>query len=139
MALEKLVEDFEKALERLREAYLRTKNSDKNDYYFFRDSAVQRFEFTVEIFWKCIKSYLREIEGIECRSPKSCIREFFSAGHLNEEETILLLKMIDDRNLTSHTYREEVAERLFSKLEKYIIQLEKVLLDLRRHVKDKKI
>ncbi|WP_297444272.1 HI0074 family nucleotidyltransferase substrate-binding subunit [Desulfurobacterium sp.] len=137
MALEKLVEDFEKALERLREAYLRTKNSDKNDYYFFRDSAVQRFEFTVEIFWKCIKSYLREIEGIECRSPKSCIREFFSAGHLNEEETILLLKMIDDRNLTSHTYREEVAERLFSKLEKYIIQLEKVLLDLRRHVKDK--
>ncbi|WP_022846320.1 HI0074 family nucleotidyltransferase substrate-binding subunit [Desulfurobacterium sp. TC5-1] len=139
MALEKLVEDFEKALERLREAYLRTKNSDKNDYYFFRDSAVQRFEFTVEIFWKCIKSYLREIEGIECRSPKSCIREFFSAGHLNEEETILLLKMIDDRNLTSHTYREEVAERLFSKLEKYIIQLEKVLLDLRRHLKDKKI
>ncbi|WP_456426845.1 HI0074 family nucleotidyltransferase substrate-binding subunit [Desulfurobacterium sp.] len=137
MALEKLVEDFEKALERLREAYLRTKNSDKNDYYFFRDSAVQRFEFTVEIFWKCIKSYLREIEGIECRSPKSCIREFFSAGHLNEEETILLLKMIDDRNLTSYTYREEVAERLFSKLEKYIIQLEKVLLDLRRHVKDK--
>ena len=132
MALEKLAKDFEKALERLKEAYLRAENSDRDDYYFFRDSAVQRFEFTVEIFWKCIKTYLREIEGIECRSPKSCIREFFSAGYLNEEETILLLKMIDDRNLTSHTYREEVAERLFSKLERYIIQLEKVLLSLQR-------
>jgi len=139
MALERLAKDFEKALERLKEAYLRAKNSDKDDYYFFRDSAVQRFEFTVEIFWKCIKSYLREIEGIECRSPKSCIREFFSAGYLNEEETILLLKMIDDRNLTSHTYREEVAERLFSKLERYIIQLEKVLLGLQRYVKDKRL
>ena len=139
MALERLAKDFEKALERLKEAYLRAKNSDKDDYYFFRDSAVQRFEFTVEIFWKCIKTYLREIEGIECRSPKSCIREFFSAGYLNEEETILLLKMIDDRNLTSHTYREEVAERLFSKLERYIIQLEKVLLGLQRYVKDKRL
>lgn len=138
MALEKLVKDFEKTLERLKEAYLRAKNSDKDDYYFFRDSAIQRFEFSVEIFWKCVKSYLREIEGIECRSPKSCIREFFSAGYLNKEETILLLKMIDDRNLTSHTYREEVAERLFSKLEKYIIQLEKVLLGLKRYMKDRR-
>lgn len=139
MALEKLVKDFEKALERLKEAYLKAKNSDKDNYNFFRDSAVQRFEFTVEIFWKCIKSYLREFEGIECRSPKSCIREFFSAGYLNEEETILLLKMIDDRNLTSHTYREEVAELLFSKLEGYIIQLEKALLGLQKYMNDRRL
>jgi len=73
------------------------------------------------------------IDGIECRSPKSCIREFFSAGYLNEEETVILPKMIDDRDLTPHTYREEVAEQLFSKLEKYISQLEKVLSKLKRY------
>ena len=73
------------------------------------------------------------IDGIECRSPKSCIREFFSAGYLNEEETVILPKMIDDRNLTPHTYREEVAEQLFSKFEKYISQLEKVLYKLQNY------
>ena len=132
MALSRLVLDLEKALQRLREAYSRAKGADEGDYCFFRDSAIQRFEFTVELFWKCIKAYLKEVEGIDCRSPKSCIREFFSAGYLKEEETILLLKMIDDRNLTSHTYREEVAERLFSRLEDYIKQVERVLLILRR-------
>ena len=139
MALDKLVEDFEKALKRLSDAYLRAKSSDEDDYYFFRDSAIQRFEFTVEIFWKCLKSYLREIEGIECRSPKSCIREFFTAGYLSEEETIFFLMMIDDRNLTSHTYREEVAERLFSKLEKYIVYLENMLFSLQGFLKDKRL
>ncbi len=34
MALEKLIKDFEKALERLKEAYSRAKNSNKDDYYF---------------------------------------------------------------------------------------------------------
>jgi len=139
MALDKLVEDFEKALKRLSDAYLRAKSSDEDDYYFFRDSAIQRFEFTVEIFWKCLKSYLREIEGIECRSPKSCIREFFTAGYLSKEETIFFLMMIDDRNLTSHTYREEVAERLFSKLEKYIVYLENMLFSLQGFLKDKRL
>ena len=136
MALKKLIKDFGKALERLKEAYLRAENSDTDDYYFFRDSAVQRFEFTVEIFWKCIKSYLKEIEGIECRSPKSCIREFFSTGYLNDEETVIFLKMIDDRNLTSHTYREEVAEKLFSELKIYIPYLDRVLTDLQNRIKN---
>jgi nucleotidyltransferase substrate binding protein (TIGR01987 family) len=126
MALEKLLKNFERALNRLEEAYLKAKTSNENDYPFFRDSAIQRFEFTVELFWKLLKAYLKEVEGVDCRSPKSCIREFFSAGHLTEEETVTFLRMIDDRNLTSHTYREEVAEHLFSKLETYILFLGKV-------------
>ena len=48
-------------------------------------------------------------------------------GHLTEDQAMLLLEMIDSRNLTSHTYREEVAERIFFKLSEYIKILEKVL------------
>ena len=133
MALEKFLADFERAFKKFKEAYLRARDSRMNsDYYFFRDSAIQRFEFTVEIFWKTIKSFLKEREGIDCRTPKSCIREFFSAGFLDEEHTILLLKMIDDRNLTSHTYKEEIAERIFSKLESYINVLEQIILKLKK-------
>ncbi len=126
MALKEVVKDFDRALKRLKEAFIRAKNSNIEDYFFFRDSAIQRFEFTVEVFWKCIKVYLQEVEGIRCRSPKSCIREFFSAGHLDEKKTMLFLEMIDDRNLTSHTYREEIAEKIFSKLERYISELENI-------------
>ncbi len=30
------------------------------------------------------------------------------------------MEMIDDRNMTSHTYHEEVAEIIFSKLKNYL-------------------
>jgi len=40
---------------------------------------------------------------------------------------MLLFEMIDSRNLTSYTYREEVAERIFSILSEYIKVLEEVL------------
>ncbi len=131
MALEEQLKDFERALSRLKEAYSRaSEGTISDDYYFFRDSAIQRFEFTVEIFWKTIKRYLNIKEGIDCRTPKSCIREFFSAGFLDEDTTVRLLKMIDDRNLTAHTYKEEVAEGIFSRLEGYINVLEKILSSL---------
>ena len=126
MALAELKESFENALSRLREGYERAiRARNEEDYLFFRDSAIQRFEFTVEIFWKTIKQFLKEHEGITCRSPKGCIREFFSAGYLDENAAWQLLEMIDDRNLTSHTYHEELAELIFKKLELYIAILEK--------------
>ena len=68
-----------------------------------RDATIQRFEYTVEVFWKFVKEYLSSYEGIECYSPKSCMRELSSAGKMSDNETETLLKMIDDRNLTSHT------------------------------------
>ncbi len=121
MDLKQKVEDFDRALFRLEEAYLRAleeRNSD--DYPYFRDSAIQRFEFTVEIFWKCIKAFLESREGITCKSPKSCIRELFNLGYITEKQTVTLLEMIDYRNLTSHTYHEEVAYEIFRRLGNYI-------------------
>ncbi|SMP13958.1 nucleotidyltransferase substrate binding protein, HI0074 family [Desulfurobacterium pacificum] len=101
---------------------------------FFRNSAIQRFEFTVEILWKTVKTFLKEIEGIECRSPKSCIRGFFSVGYLSEDEVLLLLRMIDDRNLTSHAYIEEVAEEIFRRIVEYEPLIEKIINILEERV-----
>ena len=117
----KKYKDFETSIERLEEAYKKAfENKNGELYSFFRDSAIQRFEFTVEIFWKLLKSAIKDKEGIICNSPKSCIREFFAAGYIKEDPAKLLLGMIDDRNMTSHTYHEEVAEIIFSKLKSYI-------------------
>ena len=92
-----------------------------------RDAAIQRFEFTFEALWKYLKDYLKEQEGILCNSPKSCFRELFSLGLLNESETILFLAMTDDRNMTSHTYKEEVSQIIFSKLPEYTASMSNLM------------
>jgi len=84
-----------------------------------RDAAIQRFEYTFEAVWKFLKEYLKEKEGIICNSPKSCFREIFSLGLLNEEEIIKFLEMTDRRNETSHTYKEEVAQLIYNKIKDY--------------------
>ena len=137
MDLRKKLEDFESAMCRLEEAYLKARKTGYEEYPYFRDSAIQRFEFTVELFWKSVKLFMREIEGVDCRSPKSCVREFFSAGYLDEVEATMLLQMIDDRNMTSHTYREEIAERIFAKLENYIKVLKEVASRINLRLKNK--
>jgi len=48
------------------------------------------------------------------------MREFFSTGHLDEAQITLLLQMIDDRNLATHTYHESLADEIFSHMEKYL-------------------
>jgi len=136
MALSARLGDFALALKRLEEAYSKTHASkDDENYTFFRDSAIQRFEFTLEIAWKSIKSFLEEIEGVTCRSPKSCIREFFASGHMESEEIQTLLEMVDDRNLATHTYHEHVAEDIFHALDRYLPLLKKLYDELQRNLR----
>ena len=123
--LSKKFGDFRKALLRLEEAYDRAKDADIIDYPFFRDSALQRFEFTVEAFWKYLKEFLKVQEGKICNSPKSCIREYMGSGYITEKDAAILLKMIDDRNMT--TYHEEVAEIIFGQLNLYVSTLGKII------------
>jgi nucleotidyltransferase substrate binding protein (TIGR01987 family) len=38
------------------------------------DGAIQRFEFTYELFWKLLRAYLQE-QGIIVNTPKECFKE----------------------------------------------------------------
>ncbi|OOP56939.1 MAG: nucleotidyltransferase [Candidatus Brocadia carolinensis] len=89
-----------------------------------RDATIQRFEYTFEALWKFLKEYPKEREGIISHSPKACFREIFSLGIINEEETVKFLEMTDRRNDTSHTYKEEVAQIIFSKIPEYFSKME---------------
>ncbi|RKY41997.1 MAG: nucleotidyltransferase [Candidatus Makaraimicrobium thalassicum] len=84
-----------------------------------RDATIQRFEYTFEALWKFLKEYLKEKEGLIRNSPKACFKEIFSLGFLNEEDTTACLEMTDRRNDTSHTYKEEVARIIYSKMKEY--------------------
>lgn len=102
---------YKKAVVKLEEI-LKKENND-----IIRDSAIKRFEFCFELSWKVIQDYLRE-KGILGRSPKDCFRQAFQYGLIQDNP--LWLAMIDDRNLTVHTYEEELAKDIFTRLPKYL-------------------
>jgi len=84
-----------------------------------RDAAIQRFAYTCEAVWKAAQRYLLEVEGINAGSPKGSIRACRDVGLLSDDQAAIGLEMIDDRNLTVHTYNEAVAEDIYSNLPQY--------------------
>lgn len=84
-----------------------------------RDAAIQRFEYTCEAVWKAAQRYLQEVEGLSIGSPKGSIRASRDVGFITDEQTALGLEMIDDRNLTVHTYNESLAEEIYRQLPLY--------------------
>ncbi|MDO6449130.1 HI0074 family nucleotidyltransferase substrate-binding subunit [Oceanobacillus profundus] len=90
-----------------------------------RDAAIQRFEYSFEACWKTAKQYLYDVEGIDIGSPKGVIRSSREVGIFSERETILGLNMVDHRNLTVHTYNEELALEIFASLPQYYQLLRK--------------
>lgn len=81
-----------------------------------RDAAIQRFEYTFEAVWKAAQLYLREVEGLEVGSPKRAARAALQVGLFDEAHARQVLAMVDDRNLTVHTYNEPLAEEISSRL-----------------------
>ena len=128
--LKRRAEEAEKALRTLKEV------SQEPYSVIVRDAAIQRFEYTFEALWKLLRDYLREYEGIRCNSPKSCFREALSAGLISEKQTITCLEMTDDRNLTSHTYIEKVAEQIFRKIENYCKLMEDIFSLVKKGFED---
>ena len=107
-------EEVKYSLEKLRNAFNRLDDAirtavDELD----RDGAIQRFEFTFEVFWKTIKIFL-EYEGYRCAGPRSCIKEAARRGFLREAE--IVLDMLEDRNKTSHIYDEATAKEIFERI-----------------------
>lgn len=55
------------------------------------------------------------------------MRDFFSAGHIGELPAKKLLMMVDDRNLSTHTYHEAIADEIFSHIGEYLTILKAIL------------
>jgi len=101
-----------KALDRFKDALDLFKTIDESEkiYSHIRDSVIQRFEFSVDIFWKCLKDYLGLKHKINLASPRSVMKECFAQRIIDEEELKIFEDMIDDRNDTSHVYNEIMSQ-----------------------------
>lgn len=113
--MKETIASFERSLQRLKEI-LKQKKTITN-----RDAAIKRFEFTVELAWKSIQKFLRE-EGIICRSPKECLKEAFKLSLVEDDPR--WIEMLEDRNLTVHTYDEKTADEVYQRLPRYLTILE---------------
>ena len=75
---------------------------------------IQVFEFTHELAWNMLKDFL-EAQGIAgLIGSRDAIRTAFKNGLLQEGET--WMEMIKARNLSSHTYQLELANRLAAEI-----------------------
>lgn len=92
---------------------------------FFRDSAIQRFEYTIEIFWKLLKSVL-EAEAIEVLSPRDVIKKACSFRIITEEESEIVLQMLMYRNQTSHDYAMSIAKSVAPKLPPFAVLMRNI-------------
>ncbi|MBN8246802.1 MAG: nucleotidyltransferase substrate binding protein [Verrucomicrobia bacterium] len=110
MSIERFTErqaDVRESAARLAEAVAQPESE------LIRDATIQRFEFTFEIVWKTLKLYL-ERQGHECGGPRPTLRKAFAEGLIaTPEEADLWLRMLEDRNLTSHAYDEALASRIY--------------------------
>lgn len=89
-----------------------------------RDAAIQRFEYSFETVWKAAQRHLRDREGLEHPSPSRVVRACHALGLLDESQARLGLRMVEDRNLTVHTYNERLAEEIYSRLASYSTLME---------------
>lgn len=115
--MERIAERYELAVRALAKFHELAHRQDLTEIE--RDALIQRFEFTFELVWKCAKEYLYTQEGIDVASPKKVIRSCREIGILSESDTELALKMVDDRNLTTHTYDESFIKSLISRFPDY--------------------
>lgn len=79
-----------------------------------QQGVIQVFEFTHELAWNMLKDFL-EAQGIAgLIGSRDAIRTAFKNGLLQEGET--WMEMIKARNLSSHTYQLELANRLAAEI-----------------------
>jgi len=112
-------ENFEKSF-LLLEEYSKIKSPSKIE----RAGGIQFFEMSFELAWKVLKDYL-ESEGFEVKSPKATLKQAFQSEIIDNGH--IWMDALDDRNLTTHTYDEEVALELEYKIKKDYFQILKDL------------
>ncbi len=115
----KQIEQLKKAVDRLAEVLAEPKTN------IVRDSAIKRFEITLDLAWKTTKSYLKEKEGIDCNSPRSCFREAFAQDLISYDEG--WMQLVDLRNETVHAYDEAFADIVYAQLPKALELFQELL------------
>ncbi len=116
-----IFEHLDRALDRLSEA-IQLNSSTSNDIIV--DATVQRFEFTIELFWKALKRCLEYIGIVDAKSPRAVLKRAYALRWLHDEKA--RIDMLNDRNLLSHLYSEQVAMDVYPRIPAYHARMRSV-------------
>jgi len=105
---------FRKALSQLGKALEKYKLEGLNELE--KQGLIQAFEYTFELAWNLLRDYLLYQGITEIRGSRDAIKMAFKYGLIQDGET--WLKMLSARNLTSHTYQEEIVKTLLEEIVK---------------------
>ena len=85
---------------------------------------------TFELSWKLLKDFLEQ-EGFTVKTPRQVLKLAFQAEFITEGH--VWIDVLNDRNLTVHTYEETIAIKVEQKIrEEYF----PILFDLRNYFLD---
>lgn len=99
------------------------------------DGTIQRFEFCIELFWKMLRRLLAEERQDVSPLPKSVMQKAYAAGWLHDEA--IWLAMLDDRNKTSHTYKQKLAKEIYDRIKTYYPIMQKTFDSLKEKYKQR--
>jgi len=91
---------------------------------------IQAFEYTHELAWNVLKDFLEEQGLRDLYGSKDSSREAFKRGLI--ENGGIWMDMIKSRNLTSHTYNRDIAQKIVQAiLENYGAEFGQLLTKLK--------
>ena len=107
--------NFRKAFNQLDSAVQLSEERELSDLE--KQGLIQAFEYTYELSWNMIRDYFRWQGNTGITGSRDAIREAFANGLIEDGDG--WMRMLKDRNRTSHTYNEETAQEIL----KNILQL----------------
>ncbi len=79
-----------------------------------KEGLIQRFEYTHELAWNVMKDYASFQGNTNVGGSRDATREAFQLKIVSDGK--IWMDMIGSRNKTSHTYNEETADEIYSKI-----------------------
>ncbi len=76
-----------------------------------KSGTIQRFEYTQELAWNVTRDFFTSLGDKDIQGSRDAFGLAFHRGLITKGEE--LLESVKSRNLTSHAYHEETAERIF--------------------------
>lgn len=111
------------ALKTLDEILKILKETEKDSFFYkpIRDGTIQRFEYTIDSFWKFINIYLEIEKGVVFNgtSPKEILKVALKNKLIDDDEYLSLFNAVSDRNITSHIYNENIAKNVVKNIFNY--------------------
>jgi len=97
----------------------------------FRDSLIKRFELMYDLLWKYIREYINTMQGDAADSPRKVFQQCLSLSLINSDETQQLVDLIEDRNLTTHVYNIDLANKVAADIPKHFDVIHEIIMKLK--------